>query len=63
VLFAELEANRSDVPSSGYLAGAKIKIISEVPANYKRDHFKLRRSLGDTLSNGVTGSSVDPSLF
>ena len=63
MLFAEQEANRSDVPSSGYLAGAKIKIISEVPANYKRDSIKLRRSLGETLSDGVTGSPVVSSLF
>ena len=63
VLFAELEANRSDVPLSEYLAGAKIKIISEVSTNYKCDHFKLRWSLGDTLPDGVRGSPVVSSLF
>lgn len=63
VLFAEQEANRSDVPSSEYLAGAKVKIISEVSTNCKRDNFKLRWSLGDTLSYGVRGSPVVSSLF
>ena len=63
MLFAEQEANRSDVPSSEYLAGAKVKIISEVLANYKCDHFKLRWSLGETVSDGVTRSPMAPSLF
>lgn len=63
VLFAEQEANRSDVPSSEYLAGAKVKIISEVPANYKCDNIKLRWPLGDAVSDGVTRSPMAPSLF